>query len=157
MKTYGGVDVNIHVFLTSALFGSEWPASRRGRFTPRGNRHGYPLNRRLGGPQNRSRWRGKEKILDHTGTRTPTPRPSSLQPVAIPTELSWLRYVEILWWKTFHSITLIFEWWFANGFIERAPQSTYCICSSDEGNTTIFRKSGFKPLEHSGNCMYHPL
>jgi hypothetical protein len=32
MKTYGGVDVVIHVFLTSALVG-EWSASRPGRFT----------------------------------------------------------------------------------------------------------------------------
>jgi hypothetical protein len=28
MKTYGGVDVQIHVFLTSALVGGEWSASR---------------------------------------------------------------------------------------------------------------------------------
>jgi hypothetical protein len=34
MKTYGGVDVQIHLFLTSTLFGAEWPASRPGRFTP---------------------------------------------------------------------------------------------------------------------------
>jgi hypothetical protein len=33
MKTYGGVDVYIHVFLTSALAGGEWSASRLGRFT----------------------------------------------------------------------------------------------------------------------------
>jgi hypothetical protein len=35
MKAYGGVDVYIHVFLTSALIGGEWSASRPGRFTPR--------------------------------------------------------------------------------------------------------------------------
>jgi hypothetical protein len=35
MKEYGGVDVYIHVFLTSALVGGEWSASRTGRFTPR--------------------------------------------------------------------------------------------------------------------------
>jgi hypothetical protein len=34
MKTCGGVDVQIHVFLTSALVGGKWPASRPGRFTP---------------------------------------------------------------------------------------------------------------------------
>jgi hypothetical protein len=32
MKTYGGVDVCTHVFLTSALVGGEWSASRPGRF-----------------------------------------------------------------------------------------------------------------------------
>jgi hypothetical protein len=32
MKTYAGVDVETHVFLTSALVG-EWPASRPDLFT----------------------------------------------------------------------------------------------------------------------------
>jgi hypothetical protein len=34
MKAYGGVDVKIHIFLTSALAGGEWLASRHGRLTP---------------------------------------------------------------------------------------------------------------------------
>jgi hypothetical protein len=34
MKAYGGVDVQIHIFLTSALAGGEWSASRPCRFTP---------------------------------------------------------------------------------------------------------------------------
>jgi hypothetical protein len=34
MKAYGGVDMYIHIFLTSALVGGEWSASRLGRFTP---------------------------------------------------------------------------------------------------------------------------
>jgi hypothetical protein len=34
MKAYGGVDIWIHIFLTSALVGEEWSASRPGRFTP---------------------------------------------------------------------------------------------------------------------------
>jgi hypothetical protein len=33
MKTYGEVDIHIHIFLTSALAGGEWSASRPGRFT----------------------------------------------------------------------------------------------------------------------------
>jgi hypothetical protein len=32
-KTYGGVKVYIHVFLTLALCGGEWSASRPGQFT----------------------------------------------------------------------------------------------------------------------------
>jgi hypothetical protein len=63
-------------------------------FTPRslylrGKRSHYPLDRRLGGPQS---WSGRceEKILDLTGIRTPTPRSSSPQLVAIPTTLSRL-------------------------------------------------------------------
>jgi hypothetical protein len=35
MKAYGGVDVEIHIFLASALVGDECSASRPGRFTPR--------------------------------------------------------------------------------------------------------------------------
>jgi hypothetical protein len=34
MKAHGGMDVYIHIFLTSALLGDEWSASRPGRFTP---------------------------------------------------------------------------------------------------------------------------
>jgi hypothetical protein len=34
MKMYGGVDVYTHVFLTSALVGGEWSASRPCRFIP---------------------------------------------------------------------------------------------------------------------------
>jgi hypothetical protein len=34
MKAYGGVDVYIHIFLTTALVGGEWSASRLIRFTP---------------------------------------------------------------------------------------------------------------------------
>jgi hypothetical protein len=34
MQAYGGVDVCVHVFFTSALVGGDWSASRPGRFTP---------------------------------------------------------------------------------------------------------------------------
>jgi hypothetical protein len=34
MNMYGGVDVQIHIFFTSALVGGEWSVSRPGRFTP---------------------------------------------------------------------------------------------------------------------------
>jgi hypothetical protein len=45
----------------------------------------YPVDRRRGGPQSRSRRGGEDKIIDPTGTRTPTPWSSSPAPVAIPT------------------------------------------------------------------------
>jgi hypothetical protein len=40
MKTYGGVDVQIHVFFTSALVGGEWSGSHPGCFTPGEIAHG---------------------------------------------------------------------------------------------------------------------
>jgi hypothetical protein len=40
MKAYRGVDVQTHVFLTSALVGDEWSASRLGRFTGGERAHG---------------------------------------------------------------------------------------------------------------------
>jgi hypothetical protein len=46
MKTYGGVAVQIHIFLTLALAESEWLASRTGRFTPEEKAH---VNHRIGG------------------------------------------------------------------------------------------------------------
>jgi hypothetical protein len=51
MNTYWGVEVYLRAFLTSALDGGEWSASRPGRFTPQGKSPRYPLDRRLGGPQ----------------------------------------------------------------------------------------------------------
>jgi hypothetical protein len=40
MKAYEGVDVQIHVFLTSVLVGDEWSASRPCHFTPGGRAPG---------------------------------------------------------------------------------------------------------------------
>jgi hypothetical protein len=53
------------------------------------------LDRSLGGPQNRSERHGKEKNPAIAGTRTPTPRPSSPDPVSIPTALSRLTQVAL--------------------------------------------------------------
>jgi hypothetical protein len=75
------------VFLISTLVGGEWSASRPCCFTYRGKSPRYSLDRMLGGPQGRSGRFAEVKILDPTGTRTPTPRSSSLQPVAMPTAL----------------------------------------------------------------------
>jgi hypothetical protein len=33
MKAYGGLDIQIHIFLTSGLIGGEWSASRHGSLT----------------------------------------------------------------------------------------------------------------------------
>jgi hypothetical protein len=43
MKAYGGVDVQIHILLTSALAGGEWSASLHCRFTPGERIHGTYL------------------------------------------------------------------------------------------------------------------
>jgi hypothetical protein len=55
MKAYGGMDVWIHVFLTSTLVGGEWSVSRPDSFTP-GERD--PGGHRIGG------WVGPRVGLD---------------------------------------------------------------------------------------------
>jgi hypothetical protein len=57
MKAYWGSGA---AFLTSALDGVEWSASRPGRLIS-GKEPQYPLDRRLGGPQSRSGCGGGEK------------------------------------------------------------------------------------------------
>jgi hypothetical protein len=89
MKEYVGMDVYIHVFLTLALGGDEWSASRSGRFTP-GER--APGTNWIGGWVDlRAGLDTLEKILDPTETQTLTSRPSSPLPAAIPTALSRLQ------------------------------------------------------------------
>jgi hypothetical protein len=51
MKAYGGVDVQIHVVLTSALVGGQWSASRPYRFTPGERAPGIHWIRGLVGPR----------------------------------------------------------------------------------------------------------
>jgi hypothetical protein len=83
MKAHGEVDVQIHVFLTSALVGGEWSASR----PCRGKSPWYPLGRRLGGPQSRPGRYGEKKSLVPTGTRTQihrSCRPMSLYRLSCP-------------------------------------------------------------------------
>jgi hypothetical protein len=65
MKTYERVDVYVHIFLTSALAGGEWSASRLGRVTP-GKR--APGTHWIGGwVDPRAGPDDVKKILDHTG------------------------------------------------------------------------------------------
>jgi hypothetical protein len=72
MKACGGVNVQIHIFFISALAGDEWSASRPGRFTPR---ESAPGTHWIGGWVDPTAGPDDvEKILDPTGTRTPTLR-----------------------------------------------------------------------------------
>jgi hypothetical protein len=78
MKAYGGVDVYIHIFLTSALAGGEWSASRPGCFTS-GER--APGTHWIGG------WVDPRAGLDDVKRKFLTQRdsnsdPSVVQPVA---------------------------------------------------------------------------
>jgi hypothetical protein len=54
-------------FLTLALDGGKWSASRHGRAFPRGKDPRYPLDRRLGGPQS---WFGHRGLI-----KSPLPLP----------------------------------------------------------------------------------
>jgi hypothetical protein len=84
MNAYGGVDVQIHIFLTSALAGGERSTSRPGRFTPEERAPGTDCIRGWVDSRAGLDDAEKRKILDPTGTRTPTPRSSN------PTTLSRL-------------------------------------------------------------------
>jgi hypothetical protein len=51
MKAYGGLDVEIHIFLSSALVGGEWSPSHPGRFTPEERASDIHWIRRWVGPR----------------------------------------------------------------------------------------------------------
>jgi hypothetical protein len=60
--------MNRPVFLTLALVGGEWSASRPGRVTPGEKAPWYPLDGRLGRSQSPYEEHGEVKILDPTDT-----------------------------------------------------------------------------------------
>jgi hypothetical protein len=64
-KTYWGVEVQLHTFLTSELNGVEWSASCNFRFTPGLRVSQTPFDSRLYGPQRPSELGGKNKISHH--------------------------------------------------------------------------------------------
>jgi len=53
MKIVGGMEVKLHLFLTSTLDTFEWQTSSPPRFIPE-KEHRFPLDRRLGWPQRKS-------------------------------------------------------------------------------------------------------
>jgi hypothetical protein len=80
MKAHWGVEVQLHAFLTSALDGGEWSASRPGLFT---SRERTPGTRWIGG------WVGPRAGLDAVVKRKipslrrkSNPRTPIVQPVA---------------------------------------------------------------------------
>jgi hypothetical protein len=64
MKTYVGVEIQVHIFSTSALVGGEWSVSRPVIFTPGERAPGTPWIEGWVGP--------RPGLVDSTGTRTPT-------------------------------------------------------------------------------------
>jgi hypothetical protein len=85
MKAYWAVEVYLHAFLTSALDGGEWSASRPGCFTPGRT---PDIHWRRGGHRSRFGRGGEEK----NSQPLPGLEPPIIQPVAqrYTTELSWL-------------------------------------------------------------------
>jgi hypothetical protein len=79
MKTYRGVDVYIHRFLTSELVGGEWSASRPCRFTP-GKEDPVPMLEEFGWTPEPvwAIWRS-ENFLPYRDSNSP---PLVVQPVA---------------------------------------------------------------------------
>jgi hypothetical protein len=82
MKTYGGVDVEIHIFLTSALVGGECSASRLCRFIPA---EGAPSTHWMGG------WMDPRAGLNDVENRKFLTLPGlELPPFGLPTRIQLL-------------------------------------------------------------------
>jgi hypothetical protein len=80
MKAYGGVDIYIHLFLTSSLAGGEWSASHPGSFTPGERAPGTHWTGGLMNPIAGLDDLEKRKILTLTGLELqPLSRPSRSQ------------------------------------------------------------------------------
>jgi hypothetical protein len=86
-KAYRGVEVQLQAFLTSALDGGVWSASQLGQ-SILAEKPSYPVNRRLGGPQRRSRISAKEKIFLHFSYRECDPDRPAQSEVTVLTVLS---------------------------------------------------------------------
>jgi len=71
MKAYWGVEVYLHAFLTFALDGDEWSASRSGRFTPRERTPGTHCIGGCMGPRSGLDAGWGEKFTALAGTRIP--------------------------------------------------------------------------------------
>jgi hypothetical protein len=71
MKTYWGVEVYLHAFLTSALDGGEWSALCSCRFTPRERAPGTHWIGGWAGPRAGLDAAVREKFPAPAGTRTP--------------------------------------------------------------------------------------
>jgi hypothetical protein len=87
MKVYWGVEVQLHAFLTPALDGGEWSASRPGRFTPREIAHDTHWIGGWVGPRAGLDAMVKRKFPVSAATRTPDhpARSLALYHWAIPT------------------------------------------------------------------------
>jgi hypothetical protein len=89
MKTYGKGEVQLHVFLTSALLGVEWTDLRPERFTPppRWNSPRYPFDARLGGVHSLSGFGDEKNPCSYRGSNPSRPSRGSV------TELTQLKGV----------------------------------------------------------------
>jgi hypothetical protein len=65
MKSYGGVEMQLHAFLTLVLDGGEWSASRPGRFTRRERASDTHWIGGWGGPRRLSGRGGEEKKISN--------------------------------------------------------------------------------------------
>jgi hypothetical protein len=85
------VDVQIQVFLTSAIVGAEWSASRPGPFTSGERAPDVHLIGEWLGPRTGLDDMDERKFLSLPELGSPATLSSSPQPIAIPIALSWLR------------------------------------------------------------------
>jgi hypothetical protein len=99
MRAYKGVDVKIHIFLTSALAGGEWSALVSGRLNPRERAPGMHFIGDWVDPKAGLDDVGKRKFLRHQDSNSNPliiqPVPSRYTDYAIPAHVSC--YIEYLY------------------------------------------------------------
>jgi hypothetical protein len=112
MKAYVGVDIQIHIFLTSALLGGEWSASRLCRCTPRERTPGIHWIVGWVGPRARLDDVEKKKFLTLRGLEPwPHDHPARSQSLITQIYYKWYRIAQILLRKDVHLIYFMKNKW----------------------------------------------
>jgi hypothetical protein len=127
MKTYGALEEWLHAFITSALDGGQWPASRHRRFNPRCKKPKYPWPAGWVGSRGSLGAVVNKKIIS-------LPLPGRIL-VTVLTELLRYWFTHVYFFKNFS--TPSFSTW-SSVFHVRGPSSVPLAlagCSSSLGST----------------------
>jgi hypothetical protein len=127
IKAYAGMDIRIHVFLTSSLDESECSSSRLGLFYLRGMNRAFPLDNRLGGPL--SRLGQYEEVLEHWPFGR-TARSQSLYRLSYRKTYSYITCISI--WSPHYPITSSVTGLVA--FVDKRIKTLLCLLRHTSGD-----------------------